>query len=195
MPGSEDLTPEQRALVLDNMGYAENIARKVSKTLPLAEVGMAEDDCVQLGLLGLVQAARRFDASDHDLRRASVAARFRSYSYLRIKGAVVDECRRLGGPERALPPPTLSLDFESGGENLGSFEPLDGSREDWIDFQVAFRGLSRGDKEIAVQMMSGVPYTEIAPALGVSETRMYQIARDIRERLSAGMEKAERSAA
>jgi RNA polymerase sigma factor (sigma-70 family) len=188
---SADLTKEQEGLVLDNLGYAEQIARAVSRTLPLVDVGMSVDDCVQLGLLGLVQAAKRFDASDHDPRIATVNTRFKSYAYLRIRGAVIDECRRLGPNSRNRDvglgrTPVFSLDYE-GGENLGWDEFIDESREDWIDFRRAFGTLAAGDQRIAVQIMSGVPYTELAPTLGVSEQKMYQIAKRIRVHLSSSM--------
>ena len=176
-----ELTRDQQELVLKHLGYAENVAKTAGRGLPLAEVGMTEEDCVQLGLLGLVQAVRRFDISDHDHERATIDARFRSYAYLRVRGAVIDECRHLGGPDRALPPPSLSMDHE-GGEALSPGEDL--AREDWIDLKIALDSLDSRDRSIAVMIMGGVPYTELAPALGVSEPRMYQIAKDIRRRLA-----------
>jgi RNA polymerase sigma factor (sigma-70 family) len=175
------LTPGQEALVLRHRGYAENVAKVAARGLPLAEVGMTVDDCVQLGLLGLTQAARRFDITDHDYERATVDARFRSYSYLRIRGAVIDECRRLGGEKRKLPPPTLSFDHHEGAESL-SFD-LDDA-DDWIDLRMALDQLDRRDRSIAVLLMHGVPLTEIAPKIGVTEGRMHAIAKDIRSRLA-----------
>jgi RNA polymerase sigma factor (sigma-70 family) len=175
------LTEEQRRLILENMGYAENVAKVAARALPLAEVGMSVDDCVQLGLLGLTQAARRFDASDHDPARATVATRFRSFAYLRIRGAVVDECRRLGGERRRLPPPTLSLDHD-GGESLGA--AADAGLDEAIDTRAALDSLGEPDRSIAVLVAAGVPYTELAPALGVTEQRLYQIMRGVRARLA-----------
>jgi len=173
-------------MILDNIEFADHVARKAGRGLPLAEVGMTEEDCVQLGRLGLAQAAKRFDASDHDHGRATVKSRFQSYAYLRIRGAVIDECRRLGGEQRALPPPTLSLDHEDGGENL-SFSVDD--RDAWIDFKTALVGLTEQERFTAVGMLAGVPQTELAPALGVSEARMQQIAKSARARIAESMER------
>ena len=184
------LTPEQSELVMRNLGYAENVARVAARNVPHDEVGLSLEDCVQLGLLGLTQAATRFDSTDHDHGRATVEARFRSYAYLRIRGAVIDEVRRLGGPERQLPPPSSSFDnADQGGENLDfAVDDLD----DWIDFRSALDSLGARDKAISLHIMAGVPYTELGPALGVSEQRMYQMAKDIRRRLA---EKVDRAAA
>jgi RNA polymerase sigma factor for flagellar operon FliA len=44
------------------------------------------EDLVSAGTVGLVKAARDFDASHH--------AEFKTYAYIRIKGAVLDELRR-----------------------------------------------------------------------------------------------------
>ena len=173
-------------MILENIEFADHVARKTGRGLPLADVGMTDEDCVQLGRLGLTQAAARFDASDHDHERASIRSRFQSYAYLRIRGAVIDECRRLGGEQRQLPPTTLSLDHEDGGENL-SFSVED--RDSWIDFRTALGGLTEQERYAAVGMLAGVPQTEMAPALGVSETRMQQIARSTRERLAESMER------
>jgi RNA polymerase sigma factor (sigma-70 family) len=178
------LTEEQRLLVLENIGYAENVAKVVAKTLPLEDVGMSIEDCVQQGLLGLAQAAARFDAVDHDPSIATVETRFRSYAYLRIRGAVIDECRRLSlvpRGQRGSKPIALSLDYE-GAESLGA-KP-DPDRDDWIDIQRGLDLLDDADREVAVGMMAGVPLTELAPRLGQSEGQLQAAAKRIREALS-----------
>lgn len=178
------LTEQQQRLVVENMGYASNVARTVAKTLPLEEVGMSEEDCVQQGLLGLAQAAARFDAADHDPSIATVETRFRSYAYLRIRGAVIDECRRLSLVPRGqhgAKPVVLSLDFE-GAESLGA-RP-DAERDGWIDIQRGLGLLADGDREVAVGMMAGVPLTELARRVGRSEGQLQASAKRIREALS-----------
>lgn len=67
----------------DHMALVQKVARKIARRLPKQ---VEVDDLVGAGALGLVDAARKFDAS-----RAS----FEAYAELRIRGAILDYLRGL----------------------------------------------------------------------------------------------------
>lgn len=69
----------------------KRIARHVMSRLP-ASVQM--DDLVQAGLIGLMEAARLYDASQ--------GASFETYATIRIRGAMLDELRRSDWSPRSL---------------------------------------------------------------------------------------------
>ena len=69
--------------ILDLLPMVRQIARRaVSYIRP----PLSFDDLVSVGTVGLLKAARDFDASRE--------AEFKTYAYIRIKGAVLDELRR-----------------------------------------------------------------------------------------------------
>jgi RNA polymerase sigma factor for flagellar operon FliA len=71
------------AEVLELLPLVQNIARRaVSYVKP----PLSLEDLVSAGTVGLLKAARDFDAS-HE-------AEFRTYAYIRVKGAILDELRR-----------------------------------------------------------------------------------------------------
>jgi len=174
-------TPDE--LILENLGYAKSVAKQIARNVAYDKVGLDLDDCVQLGLVGLTQAAHRFDMSNHDFERATITKRFRSFAYLRIRGAVIDEMRRLGAPKRQRPPDGLSFDHEDGEDLVFHVEDPD----EWIDLQLALKTLSRRERNIVTLVTAGISYTELAPKLGLTETQMYQTAKDIRLKLSTKM--------
>lgn len=74
--------PAER-LILDNLPLVWHIARKFS---PHVCKAVDEDDLISVGTIGLVKAARTYDPSKH--------AEFRTYAYILIRGAIVDELRK-----------------------------------------------------------------------------------------------------
>ncbi|MCY2932040.1 MAG: FliA/WhiG family RNA polymerase sigma factor [Planctomycetota bacterium] len=75
-------TPEE-GLILDNLPLVWHIVRKFS---PHVSRTVDEDDLVSVGTIGLVKAARTYDPAKH--------AEFRTYAYILIRGAIVDELRK-----------------------------------------------------------------------------------------------------
>ncbi len=76
--------PERDALILAHQGYVRALACMIARTLPdWVEI----DDLIQDGQLGLIRAARLFDAA------RGVA--FRTFAYPYIRGAIIDGLRRL----------------------------------------------------------------------------------------------------
>lgn len=70
-------------LILANLGYVKHILNKLLHQLPSA---VDADNLESAGILGLIEAAAQFDSS----RKVE----FRTFSYQRIRGAILDELRR-----------------------------------------------------------------------------------------------------
>lgn len=74
---------ERDELIVDNLGYVKHILGKILAQLPR---GVDGENLESAGILGLVEAAGHFDPT----RKIE----FRSFSYQRIRGAILDELRR-----------------------------------------------------------------------------------------------------
>lgn len=78
--GSRQAVEDQ--LILDHLPLVRHIVQKVAAHLP----GHVDpDDLISAGTLGLVKAARAYDGREE--------AGFRTYAYIRVHGAVIDELR------------------------------------------------------------------------------------------------------
>jgi RNA polymerase sigma factor FliA len=77
------------ALVLENIPLVKAIAARLHGGLP---VYVDRDDLVQAGVLGLIDAANKFDAEKH--------VTFSNYAKHRIKGAMLDSLRKLDWASR-----------------------------------------------------------------------------------------------
>jgi len=73
----------EEKLILDHLPMVRHIVQKVAAHLPPST---DTEDLISAGTLGLVHAAKQFDAS----RRTE----FSTYAYIRIRGAVIDELRQ-----------------------------------------------------------------------------------------------------
>ena len=69
--------------ILQNLPMVRCIAGKIAAYLPQ---GADMEDLISAGTLGLVRAARAYDPEKD--------AEFRTYAYIRIRGAIIDELRR-----------------------------------------------------------------------------------------------------
>jgi RNA polymerase sigma factor for flagellar operon FliA len=76
-------TAERNRRIADHVDVARRIARKVARRCP---AWMSQDDLVAAGMLGLAEAADRFDGSRGEP--------FLVFATKRIRGAVLDELRR-----------------------------------------------------------------------------------------------------
>jgi len=75
--------PEQDRLILDHVEVARKIALRMARRCPR---WIPREDLVAAGMLGLTEAAARYDASRQEP--------FLSFAEKRIRGAVLDELRR-----------------------------------------------------------------------------------------------------
>ena len=80
----EQTGDRDQALIMDHLGMVKRIAIHLKARIPPF---MEVDELVQVGMIGLIEAARSFDPTK------SVA--FESYAHTRIRGAMIDEVRRL----------------------------------------------------------------------------------------------------
>jgi RNA polymerase sigma factor for flagellar operon FliA len=70
-------------LILDNLGYVKHILGKLLNQLPLR---VDTENLEAAGVLGLIEAAAQYDPSRN--------VEFRTFSYRRIRGEILDELRR-----------------------------------------------------------------------------------------------------
>lgn len=74
---------DRQRLFEENLKLVKSIAQHICVKLP---AGYALDDLIQVGLIGLLEASKVYDAS--------LGASFKSYASIRIRGAIMDELRR-----------------------------------------------------------------------------------------------------
>lgn len=78
----------QKKQLLDNeqiAGFLPLVHKIVRQVVTYLKPPLSFEDLVSAGTVGLVKAAREFDPSHH--------AEFKTYAYIRIKGAILDELR------------------------------------------------------------------------------------------------------
>ena len=135
------------------------------------------DDLVSAGTIGLIEAAERFDS------RRGVP--FTSYAYARIRGAIVDEIRRLSQPKRTDVDsvPELSLQAPVVGEQSLTLidviaDPLAPEPDAGAEFGEvvdAIGDLPPREREALGLQTAGHTLGEIAARLRCSESRASQI--------------------
>src|SRR5579862_2138440 len=76
--------------VINSIGFVEQLARRVAATMPHSiDIG----DLVQDGVIGLIDAAHRFDESR--------GIKFETFAERRIRGAMIDALRKDAWPRAA----------------------------------------------------------------------------------------------
>src|SRR5688572_17529754 len=84
-------SPDRTALIEEHVSLVRYLAARVSAKLP---PGIEVDDLVGAGMIGLIDAADKFDPSR--------GARFRTYAERRIRGSILDHLRSLDWAPRSL---------------------------------------------------------------------------------------------
>jgi RNA polymerase sigma factor (sigma-70 family) len=184
------LQPEQEALVAEHHEFARKVACKLVWT---TSVPIEIDDAIGCALVGLVDAARRFDSGRID------EAAFMSFAYPRIRGEIIDHLRRnslvtrsdLAEGERAS---FVSLDtlVEDVGEGPSVTAPKElrapeGSPDEYIDLRSALGALTERERYVITAFAAGVTGSEVAFELGLSETRVWAITAVARAKLERDM--------
>ncbi len=77
--------------ILDNLKIVKIIASKIHSRIPQ---GIELEDLVHTGILGLIDAVRKYDPTK--------GTKFSTYASLRIRGAILDELRNLDWASRSL---------------------------------------------------------------------------------------------
>src|SRR5271168_4120678 len=84
-PANPDaITPSREELILEHLSQVKLIARRIHERLP---VSVSLDDLISTGVLGLISAIDRYDAS-HDVK-------LKTYAEYKIRGAILDSLRGL----------------------------------------------------------------------------------------------------
>ena len=82
---------ERQQFILDHCSLVNAVASRLLRRLPSSVNG---DDLVSVGMIGLIEAYDRFDSTK--------GVPFRAYAELRIRGAMIDELRRLDWVPRSV---------------------------------------------------------------------------------------------
>ena len=82
-------TEARDAILIENLGYIRACVAQISNPVPQI---LSLDDLIQHGIVGLVSALDRYDPSND--------VSFRSWAYLRIRGAAQDAIRRVSPQSR-----------------------------------------------------------------------------------------------
>jgi len=185
------LQPEQEALVAEHHEFARKVACKLVWT---TSVPIEIDDAIGCALVGLVDAARRFDSGRVD------EAAFMSFAYPRIRGEIIDHLRRnslvtrtdLAEGERARIVSLDSIVDAAAGETSTAAAPSEprapeGSAEEYIDLRSALGSLSERERYVITAFAAGVTGSEVAEELGLSETRVWAITAVARAKLVRDM--------
>jgi len=133
------------------------------------------DTLISAGLLGYSQARKRFDPGRE--------VKFKTFAEYRIKGAVLDEVRKMIGDERCKTtrPRQVDYDFALIGDN--------GHNKEMVESQLAVDGfwekipVSKRDKEILECRIKGMNLKEIGALFGFSESRASQVLAEIKQRI------------
>jgi len=88
---TKDAKNAKDALVLYYLGYVKYICQRMAMDLP---AHMRAEDLVSSGVVGLIDAIDKFDDRRDNL--------FKTYAFIRIRGAVYDELRKFDWAPRAL---------------------------------------------------------------------------------------------
>jgi RNA polymerase sigma factor FliA len=84
-------TPEQHELILSMLPLVKTVVGRIAITLP---AHVSQEDLISAGLMGLMDAVQRFDASK--------GCSLKNYVAIRIRGAVLDELRRMDWAPRSV---------------------------------------------------------------------------------------------
>jgi RNA polymerase sigma factor for flagellar operon FliA len=82
---------KRNRLILENLPLVRMVTQRLCPRLP-PQVEMC--DLLSAGVLGLIDAAKKFDSSR--------AARFRTYAEIRVRGAILDYLRHIGWAPRSV---------------------------------------------------------------------------------------------
>lgn len=122
---------------------------------------------ISAGMLGYAQSVRRFDPKRE--------VKFKTFAEHRIKGAVLDEVRKMIGDERCKTkrPISVEYDFAQMSDEGWTMKNL----ESQMDFDLFLQkvALDEGEKVFLLHRVSGMSLREISLALGYSESKASQI--------------------
>jgi len=145
------------------------------------------DEAQSCAFVGLVESAKRFDPS------RSVS--FKAFAYRRIAGEIIDHCRRNSFVRRRGIEKGIKFDMVSAsswGDDQGHLliDQIPGIEDDpdlKMDFEAALKTLTSREQQVMLAFASGAKGREVAAELGVTESRVSQIASEARSKLEREM--------
>ncbi len=166
------------------------LVRSIARRQRLHVTVLEEEDLVSAGTIGLIEAVDRYDAR--------IGVPFLSFAYRRIKGAMIDEIRRLRVPaqESAAPPlPSLSLEGAATADGglmlievtVDPSSPAPEARAELGELLAALERLPEREREMLSLYAGGNTLAEIADAFDCSESRVSQLVAQARLRLEERM--------
>jgi len=150
----------------------------VSRTIKEKKLrDLDQETLLSAGYLGYSQSVNRFDET--------LGIKFKTFAEHRIKGAVLDEVRKMIGDERyeSLKPTQVEeLDLAHYGDESESALSI----ETRVDIDSFFRKapISLRDKEILKSRVYGFNLDEIAAKYNIGRERVRHVLRDIKEQMS-----------
>lgn len=166
--------------MLAHIPLVRSIASRLRRTVPQLDA----EDLVSAGMIGLLEAADRFD----DGRGVS----FGTFAYPRIKGAILDEARRHASLRVASSDQPVPLDHPVSGDEgaLSVVEitpdpsaPEPAPRAELGELFEAFDALPKRERSMLALETTGYTVTEIATAHRCSVSRASQLLSQARLRL------------
>ena len=175
----------EEALIMEHMAMVKRIAVHLKARIPPF---MEVDELVQVGMIGLIEAARSFNPTK--------GVAFESFAHTRIRGAMIDEVRRLSflprsavafnkshsSANQALASelgraPTQAELAEFMGMEIDSFEKDRGAARQFETYsmEVVSDEVMSLPEQASRQPEAIVEEAEMMEALGVSESRVSQI--------------------
>ena len=135
------------------------------------------DTLISAGQLGYVQSLRRFDPTRN--------IKFKTFAEYRIKGAVLDEVRKMIGDERCKNPrPYRVDDFDT--ETIGDERRMQYRMESHLDIERFYdrMPISPENAEILRCRIEGMTLKEIGDKHNLGESRVSQLLKDIKIQIS-----------
>ena len=168
---------ERERLIAENMELAKRTASRIASRTPHAH---APDELVSVALMGLVEAANRYDASREEP--------FEAFARRRIRGAVFDELRR----QDALPRRIRRL-IKRAGEVSRRVETLEGRRPEDSEIAAVLE-VSEEDLAEAFTLASRTSFVELLDDTPTAADSTYNpspfdavITHELRARVAAGI--------
>lgn len=163
------------ALIERYMPLARALARRIRVATPLADA----DDMLSAALIGLIDAVDRFEPGR--------GVPFEAYASLRIRGAMVDELRRLDERGRGADPDTSPRAISLDGLVEEEWQAFLAVSDEWLDEEFELEDL-RGRVQIAIDNLpprqrevlaryyaDSLTLREAGLRMGISEARACQL--------------------
>jgi RNA polymerase sigma factor (sigma-70 family) len=161
------LTPEQRHLFDTHLHLVQSIVKRWPPSLG----ALSRDDLESVGAIGLLDAVTRHNGHSS----------FASYARIRIRGAVVDEIRRMAPGTRETRPVVLQMSDDL----VGQLEENDcGESYSAESLEQVIHRLNPRQAELVRMRLRGLSQKEIALNLGRSQVAVSLALKGVREKLA-----------